>query len=38
MRWYVLAVVLGFFGGELLLVCLKTVLRKEREDDEDPTE
>lgn len=24
----VLAVVLGFFGGELLLLCLKTVLKK----------
>lgn len=26
----VLAVVLGFFGGELLLLCLKTVLGKEK--------
>lgn len=34
----VLAVVLGFFGGELLLMCLKTVLGKGKEDDEDPTE
>lgn len=27
----VLAIVLGFFGGELLLLCLKTILKKERE-------
>lgn len=25
----VLAIVLGFFGGELLLLCLKTILKKE---------
>lgn len=25
-----LAVILGFFGGELLLLCLKTVLKQER--------
>lgn len=25
----VLAIVLGFFGGELMLLCLKTVLKKE---------
>ena len=32
----ILAVVLGFFGGELLLLCLKTVLKKDKkEDDED---
>ena len=34
----VLGITLGFFGGELLLMCLKTVLGKEKEDDEDPTE
>lgn len=33
----VLAIVLGFFGGELLLLCLKTIFKKETED-EDPTE
>lgn len=45
-----LAIVLGFFGGELLLLCLKTVLKKEdvsksdtfsvkeEFDDEDPFE
>ena len=31
----VLAIVLGFFGGELLLLCLKTVLRKEKRDETD---
>lgn len=25
----VLAVILGFFGGELLVLCLKTILKKE---------
>lgn len=25
-----LAVILGFFGGELLLLCLKTVLKQEK--------
>lgn len=25
----VLAIVLGFFGGELLMLCLKTILKKE---------
>ena len=25
----ILAIVLGFFGGELLLLCLKTVLKKD---------
>ena len=34
----VLAIVLAFFGGELLLLCLKTVLKKEERDDEDPTQ
>ncbi|MBR1897229.1 MAG: hypothetical protein IJ822_10645, partial [Pyramidobacter sp.] len=36
----VLAIVLGFFGGELLLLCLKTVLKKETKGEgyEDPTE
>lgn len=29
-----LAVILGFFGGELLLLCLKTILKKEVKDDE----
>lgn len=28
-----LAVILGFFGGELLLLCLKTVLKKEGKND-----
>ena len=31
----VLGVILGFFGGELLLLCLKTVLKKD--DKEEPT-
>lgn len=31
-----LAVVLGFFGGELLLLCLKTVLKKDLEQKEEP--
>ena len=30
-----LGVILGFFGGELLLLCLKTVLKKD--DKEEPT-
>lgn len=39
----VLAIVMGFFGGELLLLCLKTVLKKntkneEENNDEDPFE
>ena len=34
----VLAIVLGFFGGELLLLCLKTIFKKEDTEDEDPTE
>ena len=29
-----LATVLAFFGGELLLLCLKTVLKKETKDDD----
>ena len=29
-----LAVILAFFGGELLLLCLKTVLKKEKSDGE----
>lgn len=27
-----LAIILGFFGGELLLLCLKTVLPKRKDD------
>lgn len=27
-----LGIVLGFFGGELLLICLKTILKKDREE------
>lgn len=39
----VLAIVIGFFGGELLLLCLKTILKKdltktEEQNDEDPSE
>lgn len=30
----VLAIILGFFGGELLLLCLKTILKKEGEKNE----
>lgn len=30
----VLGITLGFFGGELLLLCLKTVLKKERTDED----
>lgn len=30
----ILAVALGFFGGELLLLCLKTIFEKEDRDDE----
>lgn len=33
-----LAVVLGFFGGELLLLCLKTVLKKDLEQKEEPND
>ena len=33
-----LAIVLGFFGGELLLLCLKTILKKEGEGNEDTPE
>lgn len=29
----VLAIILGFFGGELLMLCLKTILKKESEDE-----
>lgn len=31
----VLALVLGFFGGELLLLCLKTILKKDTEEEPD---
>lgn len=31
----VLGIVLGFFGGELLLLCLKTVLGKDGKEDKD---
>ena len=38
----ILAIVLGFFGGELLLLCLKTVLKKDKKggenENEDPIE
>ena len=34
----VLGIVLGFFGGELLLLCLKTILKKEYGYDEDPSD
>lgn len=34
----VLAIVLGFFGGELILICLKTILKKEEEPDENFTD
>lgn len=30
----VLAIILGFFGGELLLLCLKTVLKREPKEKE----
>lgn len=30
-----LGVVLGFFGGELMLLCLKTVLKKKAREDHD---
>lgn len=30
----VLAIVLGFFGGELMLLCLKTILKKEDKNNE----
>ena len=30
-----LAVILAFFGGELLLLCLKTILKREKPPDED---
>ena len=29
----VLGITLGFFGGELLLLCLKTIFKKERDDE-----
>lgn len=29
----VLAIILGFFGGELLLLCLKTVLKREQKEE-----
>ncbi len=29
-----LGIILGFFGGELLLLCLKTIIKKERNDHE----
>lgn len=29
----VLAIILGFFGGELLMLCLKTILKKESKDE-----
>ena len=28
-----LGIILGFFGGELLLLCLKTILKKESKED-----
>lgn len=31
----VLAIVIGFFGGELLLLCLKTILKKDLEEKEE---
>ena len=34
----VLAIVLAFFGGELLLLCLKTILKRESRDDENSAE
>lgn len=34
----VLGIVLGFFGGELMLLCLKTILKKEEKNDEDPAD
>lgn len=34
----VLAIVLGFFGGELLLLCLKTILKKDGDKDENSPE
>lgn len=34
----VLGIVLGFFGGELLLLCLKTILKKEYGYDEDSSD
>lgn len=30
----VLAIILGFFGGELLLLCLKTVLKRDNKEKE----
>lgn len=33
-----LGVILGFFGGELLLLCLKTVLKKEETTDDETDE
>ena len=34
----VLAIVMGFFGGELLLLCLKTILKKDLEEKEEPND
>ena len=34
----VLVAVLGFFGGELLFLCLKTILKKEGNQDESSSE
>lgn len=34
----VLGIVLGFFGGELMLLYLKTILKKEEKNDEDPAD
>lgn len=36
----VLAIVLGFFGGELMLLCLKTILKKDggERDGENPSD
>ena len=31
----VLAVILGFFGGELLVLCLRTILKKEKVSESD---
>ena len=33
-----LGVILGFFGGELLLLCLKTILKKEKNHDRNDEE
>lgn len=34
----VLGIVLGFFGGELMLLCLKTILKKDLEQEEQKNE